>query len=103
MTPITLPEFSEESPPALPQPTIEAAVPVDERETDEPPPDPEMEEADLAIEEGAVELGETPSEEPLLSLDEAVKRIPEDLHKQMVELLRAEFREVTRWQPPKGG
>lgn len=43
------------------------------------------------------------SDEPLLELEEAVARVPAGLRKEMEELLRAEFREVWRWQPPRKG
>ena len=35
----------------------------------------------------------------LLSVEEAVQRIPESLRKEMKELLKAEFHQVQRWKP----
>lgn len=35
----------------------------------------------------------------LLSLEDAVERVPESLRKELAEVLRAEFREVRRWKP----
>gem|GEM_PF-4817829 len=42
------------------------------------------------------------SDKDLLSLNEAISRVPESLRKEMTERLRAEFREVREWQPSKG-
>ncbi|MEX0324426.1 MAG: hypothetical protein AB3N63_19885 [Puniceicoccaceae bacterium] len=39
----------------------------------------------------------------LLTIDEAIKRIPPALVKEMEDLLRADFREVRRLTPPKVG
>jgi hypothetical protein len=38
---------------------------------------------------------------PILTINEALERIPATLVKEMEELLRADFREVRRWSPPK--
>ena len=61
---------------------------------------PDYRVADLPMEEEMV-AGNAPEDTPLLSLDEAVGRIPEELRQRMEDLLRAEFREVLRWTPPK--
>ena len=70
----------------FPMEDLSLDYPVEEKTVTEPVPVPEIVEAD----------------QPLLSLDDAVDKVPEDLRRQMEELLRAEFREVRRWTPPKG-
>lgn len=42
------------------------------------------------------------SDKDMLSLNEAISRVPESLRKAMQDRLRAEFREVRRWEPAKG-
>jgi hypothetical protein len=42
-----------------------------------------------------------PAEEGLMSIEEAVRRIPVTLQTEMQEQLRADFREVVHWTPPK--
>jgi len=41
------------------------------------------------------------SKAPLLTVDEAIERIPPALLKEMQDHLRADFRDVRRWSPPK--
>ena len=50
----------------------------------------------LSIEEPLVSVGKQDPEN-LLSLEEAIEKIPESLRAEMKELLRAEFREVRLW------
>jgi hypothetical protein len=65
---------------------------VNEAETTEGP-DPEVK---------LVAPAEDQSASDLLSLNEAIDRVPESLRKAMQDRLRAEFREVRRWEPTKG-
>ncbi len=63
-------------------------------------PEPDYPAADLPLAEAA-EVSSPAGDAPLLSLEEAVAQVPAELRQQMEELLRAEFREVLRWTPPK--
>ena len=58
-------------------------------------------ESEAAVAPDDMELADT--KDPLLTIDEAIERIPAALVKEMHDLLRAEFREVRRWTPPKVG
>ncbi|HSH08865.1 MAG TPA: hypothetical protein VK995_00660 [Oceanipulchritudo sp.] len=115
LTPIFLPEVAVESNPVpaavavaeeeeLPEPDeflSEGSVsepdefPLDDIQLEyEPLPELELEPLESASEEAAGPR----QDEPLLPLNEAVARIPEELRQQMETLLRAEFREVHRWK-----
>lgn len=67
------------------------------------PTEPELEPAAPEADEAAVDTDEAApdADEPLLDLQAAVAQIPEDLRKEMADLLRADFREVIRWKPPR--
>lgn len=70
-------------------------------EPEEPQDDLEME--DLEVLELPVPESVPPLEEQepaeLMSLEDALHRIPVPLRREMEELLRAKFREVRPWQP----
>ena len=57
-------------------------------------PSPAQTTAEENDQEAEEVLTEAAREEPLLTLEAAVARVPAELKKQMEELLRAEFREV---------
>ena len=73
-------------------------------EVDDPQDDLDMEEMeDLEVRELPVQEPVLPVEdqEPseLMSLEDALNRIPVTLRKEMEDLLRADFREVRPWKP----
>ena len=67
-------------------------------------PVPEKEEAPEVADPDVkpVARSQDQSAKDLLPLNEAINRVPESLRKAMQERLRAEFREVRKWEPTEG-
>jgi hypothetical protein len=89
LTPIYLPVENEI--PAGPDPEITG----EEEEIIEPEEDLSLPDLPLPVVE---EISHTESS-PTTGLEEAIRQVPEELRKEMEDLLRADFSEVVRWKP----